>query len=542
MGDRKKVLVIGLDGATFRLLKPMAESGEMPEIARLMKAGCHGELRSTFPPLTPPAWSAFMTGKNPGKHGVVSFRRAPAGYRTGDFINANSLRARTLWEIVGSTGRTVGAINVVPSYPVRPVNGFMVACMLSPPGAKDIIYPPEFRPLLGDDYVISLEPPKQLIATEPDYVAQALDYLKRLRNLGLRRREVALNLMKERPCDLLAVIFYEPDRVQHFFWKHLAGAGPEGAKPEAVAEIAAAARAIYRDLDTSVAELIRQSGPDTTTFIISDHGFADSPDRFVYVNRWLADRGLLHVHKTWRMRRRVLRYLPANLRKRFDTVEGVFVNWGRTHAWCEAMETRSAGVWLNVEGRQAEGLVKPGKDYERLRDEIIQGLRELHDGDRLVFKTVARREEVYNGPVTEIAPDILLYANPSHGLRFNGLRPELRARSPFTQFVEYGFTGAHEPAGIYIVAGPGIAPLGRSDMKPIEAIAPTILAFMGLPVPDGMDAPPMMEFLTPEARAATPVTFVPDVDPAAPSDDDGYASEEDREQVEARLRALGYVE
>jgi predicted AlkP superfamily phosphohydrolase/phosphomutase len=542
MANARKVLVIGLDGATFRLLKPMAESGEMPEIGRLLKAGCHGELRSTFPPLTPPAWSALMTGMNPGKHGVVSFRRAPAGYRTGDFINANSLRARTLWEIVGGAGRTVGAINVVPSYPVRPVNGFMVACMLSPPGAKDIIYPPEFRPLLGDDYVISLEPPKQLIATAPDYREQALDYLKRLRQLGLRRREVALRLMNERPCDLLAVIFYEPDRVQHFFWKHLTGSGPEGATAEAVAEIAAAARAIYRDLDASVAELIRNSGPDTIAFIVSDHGFADSPDRFVYVNRWLADRGLLHVHKTWRMRRRVVRYLPANLRKRLDTVEGVFVNWGRTHAWCEAMETRSAGVWLNVQGRQAEGLVTPGKDYERLRDEIIQGLRELHDGDRLVFKQVARREEVYNGPVTELAPDILLYANPSHGLRFNGLRPELRARSAFTQFVEYGFTGAHEPAGIYIVAGPDIAPLGQCEMKPIEALAPSILTFMGLPVPDGMDAPPMVDFLTPEARATTPVTYVPDVDPVATSVDDGYGSEEDREQVEARLRALGYVE
>src|SRR2546425_8982532 len=105
----RKVLVIGLDGATFRLLGPMMEAGELPELSRLVASGCHGELNSTFTPLTPPAWSAFMTGKNPGKHGVVSFRRAPAGYRTGDFINAKSLRARTLWEIVGrSEERRVG--------------------------------------------------------------------------------------------------------------------------------------------------------------------------------------------------------------------------------------------------------------------------------------------------------------------------------------------------------------------------------------------------------------------------------------------------
>src|SRR5439155_1762403 len=338
---------------------------------------------------------------------------------------------------VGETGRTVGAINVVPSYPVRAVNGFMVACMLAPPGAQDIIYPPEYRPLLGDDYLISLEPPKQLVATAPDYRVQALDYLARLRRLGQRRLEVTLRLMRERPCDLLAVIFYEPDRVQHFFWKHLIGERPDGADPAVVEELAAAARAIYRDLDGAIGTLVRESGPDTVTFIVSDHGFAGSPDRFVYVNRWLADRGFLHVHRTWKLRRSVLKRLPSRLRKRYDTLEHVFVNWRRTQAWCDAMETRSAGVWLNVAGRQPHGHVEPG---------------------------------------------------------------------------------------------------------PIEAIAPTILCLLGLPVPDGMDAAPMLEFLTPQARAATPLTYVPDVAPTAAAGDEGYASEEDREQVEARLRALGYVE
>src|SRR6185503_6367596 len=137
-------------------------------------------------------------------------------------------------------------------------------------------------------------------------------------------------------------------------------------------------------------------------------------------------------------------------RKRYDTLEGIFVNWGRSVAWCDVMETRSAAVWLNVAGRQPQGCVKPGAEYDRLRDEIIRGLSDLEDGGRPVFKTVARREDVYHGPMTEAAPDILVYANPSHGFRFNGIRPELRARSPFEPFMDYGFTGAHEAAGIYI--------------------------------------------------------------------------------------------
>jgi predicted AlkP superfamily phosphohydrolase/phosphomutase len=540
--DGRRVLIIGLDGASFRLLGPLTASGQMPELAALMASGCHGELRSTFPPLTPPAWSAFMTGKNPGKHGVVSFRRAPAGYRTGDFINANSLRARTLWDIVGESGRSVGAVNVVPSYPVKPINGFMVSCMLTPPGAKDIIYPPEYRDLLGDDYVISLEPPTQLLTSDANYRTKALDYIARLRQLRQRRLESTLRLVRERPVDLLSLIFYEPDRIQHFFWTHLAGPGPEGVSRDIVDEIAESARVIYRELDASIGELRRIMGEEVVTFIISDHGFGLCPERFVYVNRWLADRGYIHLHPSWRLRRRIVKKLPEKLRKRYDTLERVFINWGRSVAWCDAMETRSAAVWLNVAGRQPQGCVKPGAEYDRLRDEIIRGLSDLEDDGRPVFKVVARREDVYHGPMTDAAPDILVYANPSHGFRFNGIRPELRARSPFERFMDYGFTGAHEAAGIYVVAGPGVAPLGRQEEKPIESITPTVLALFGIPIPDGMDAPPLLDFLTPEARAANPVRYVPDVDPGPPSDDEGYTSEEDRAQVEARLRALGYVE
>jgi predicted AlkP superfamily phosphohydrolase/phosphomutase len=541
-GLSRRVLVIGLDGATFRTLGPWAAAGELPELARLMAAGCHGELRSTFPPLTPPAWSSFMTGKNPGKHGVFSFRRLAArAYRSGDLITANHLRARTLWEIVGEAGRQIGAINVPPSYPVRAVNGFMVACLMAPSGDGEVIYPAELRPLLGENYEISIEPPRQLLPSEPAYREQCLAYLGRLRRLAEQRLAVTLRLMRERPWDLLSVVFYEPDRVQHFFWSHLAASGPVGVRPEVVAEIAGEARAIFRQLDQAIGELVHAAGPEVVTFVVSDHGFGPAPERFVYVNRWLADHGWLRIRPTWRWRRRLVRRLPARLRARYDTVENVFVDWSRTRAWCEVMETRSAGVWLNVRGRQPEGRVQPGAEYETVRDHIRRGLSELREDGRPVFALVARREDVYQGPLTELAPDLCLYAAPGHGLMFNGLRPELRARSTFAPFVEYGFTGAHEPAGIYVVAGSGVAPLGRQADAPIEALAPTILCLLGLPVPDGMDAAPLLGVLTPEAQAATPVRYVADSDPT-PIDEAGWSSEEDRAQVEARLRALGYVE
>ena len=68
-----RIFLLGWDGATFDLIRPWVAQGKLPNIARLMETGVHGPLRSTIPPWTFPAWTSFMTGKNPGKHGIFDF-------------------------------------------------------------------------------------------------------------------------------------------------------------------------------------------------------------------------------------------------------------------------------------------------------------------------------------------------------------------------------------------------------------------------------------------------------------------------------------
>src|SRR5947207_2260504 len=138
-----RILIVGLDGATWSLLEPWARMGRMPALAALMDRGAWGPLRSTIPPLTLPAWSSFLTGKNPGAHGVFAFRRLyPDRYEPGGLASAADLRASTMWDVAGRAGRHVGAISVPPSYPLRPVNGFVVGCLLTPPG-EPLATPPD---------------------------------------------------------------------------------------------------------------------------------------------------------------------------------------------------------------------------------------------------------------------------------------------------------------------------------------------------------------------------------------------------------------
>jgi predicted AlkP superfamily phosphohydrolase/phosphomutase len=113
-GYRSRVLVLGLDGATYDLLRPWFEQGELPNLRHLVERGATGELATVIPPYTPVAWPSIMSGKNPGKHGVFDFMyrdRDRPGFEI-SFYNRSHVDARFIWQIVGDQGSKVGVINV----------------------------------------------------------------------------------------------------------------------------------------------------------------------------------------------------------------------------------------------------------------------------------------------------------------------------------------------------------------------------------------------------------------------------------------------
>jgi predicted AlkP superfamily phosphohydrolase/phosphomutase len=137
-----KVFAIGVDGGTLELVRPWAQAGKLPTFARMMAQGAVGELESTIPPITGPAWASFMTGKNPGGHGVGDWmRRVDGGYRLTP-VNATEIKSRLFWDLLGQAGKRVGIINVPVTYPPRPLNGFLISGLLTPRGSQDFTYPP----------------------------------------------------------------------------------------------------------------------------------------------------------------------------------------------------------------------------------------------------------------------------------------------------------------------------------------------------------------------------------------------------------------
>ena len=139
--SERKVLVIGLDGGTFDVIQPWVEAGHLPNIGRLMAEGASGPLRSTIHPLTPTAWTTFLTGKNPGKHGIYDFALFEPGSYQPLRTDASHSRAASLFQLLNEAGRRVVSYNVPWTFPPEPVNGVMIAGFGAPAFDRRLTYP-----------------------------------------------------------------------------------------------------------------------------------------------------------------------------------------------------------------------------------------------------------------------------------------------------------------------------------------------------------------------------------------------------------------
>ena len=153
----ERVWVIGLDGATFRVLDVFAARGWMPNLAQLMREGTSASLRSTLPPISAPAWTSFLTGCNPGKHGVYAFRGPMRGGWERPVSNGSAIRVPRIWQFLGLFGLSSGLINVPMTYPVEPLHGYLVSGMLTPDGNVAAAYPEDVQQMLrAQKYVVDL--------------------------------------------------------------------------------------------------------------------------------------------------------------------------------------------------------------------------------------------------------------------------------------------------------------------------------------------------------------------------------------------------
>jgi len=562
------LLIIGLDGATLDLIKPWAEQGHLPTLAQLMRNGMTGPLESTLPPVTSPAWPSFMTGKNPGKHGVFDFIRPSAG--TFEMVNASQIDGRLLWEILGEAGYSVGVLNVPITYPPRPVNGYMVPGLLAPDQGITT-YPPDLlKPYRAELGRYRITPDVQFSPGKVD------DFISDIHQLIDTQLRYALRLMRDHPTDVLMMHFLAGDNASHALWRYMDTTHP--LHDAALApKYGDALLKVYQHLDEAVQSLTPQgrsavsnlqpfgsaqgkpltpnSNSNANTIVMSDHGFGPL-HRTVNLNMLFLQTGLMHLKPkaltrlryalfkrgltpkgVYRLLEKIgLHNLTARVsRQTRNQVVGKFlsfedVDWSRTLAYSMG---HVGQVYLNLKGREPEGIVEPS-EYHAARQRVIDALKTLRDPDsgHLMVDRIIAREEAASGPYLDRAPDLHLILDGYRAIAFPLFATDGKT---VTQQIR-GDSGCHRLHGVFIANGPAFA-AGAIEGARLTDLAPTILHILGVPVPSDMDGRVLTEALASDLRARAVET----TEATGYTSDQVDFSADEQAEVEERLRTLGYL-
>lgn len=508
-----KVLVIGLDGATWNLIEPMVEQGRLPTIKKLMKEGVWGELQSTLPPVTGPAWVSFATGKSPGKHGVFDFLLPKQRLDRAQTITTEDIQSETFYEILCREGLNCILINLPGSFPPR-IDGIVITSLLTK--GDRCIFPSMLVEEIAELRDYRIHPNMSLIAE-----GKIAEYIRDIIDVEKRRFECAKRLFKEKEWDFFFVMFGGMDSCQHRIYHKLQ---PFVHSIGAICdEEIEAGMELFVVLDGFIKWCIENIPEKGNILIMSDHGARSFKGQFL-VNVWLEGKGYLKtgintqyeqpsIHRVANSLRiaqisqqageRKIK-VPAFLAKGFlyssnkilnkssailysllarmlpikITMPMILPNVGASTAI--AISHSSRAIYINTKDRFVNGTVEAGNQYKEIRNRIIselKGLRSPTTGEN-ALRYVLKKEDVYWGPFLHLAPDIVLVPDRyfinlgTHG---------------GTLFDDKTILNDHELEGIFLAYGPHIKKGLKIDAAKIYDIAPTILHIFGLPIPMDID-------------------------------------------------------
>jgi predicted AlkP superfamily phosphohydrolase/phosphomutase len=551
-----KVIVIGLDGATFDLISPWIENGEMPNLRQLIQGGISGELTSTYPPLTGPAWSSFMTGKSPSHHGVLEFFHRINGEYRQKLNNPFDIDGSSLWQLLSSAGKRVGVLGVPLTYPPERINGFLITGLLTPAGRRDFTHPPELLDEIEKQIgTYRLRHDEKYRKSNPEpFIQEQYEILE-------NNTQAIEYLMTNKSWDFMMAHILGTDRMQHEFWHVIDPRHPQH-DPIESEKLGNVLLDFFREVDNAIGRIINLAG-DAAIIIMSDHGFGPVY-KFINFNTWLLEKKFLKLKRSFGTQ---LRYLIFKMGfnytqlgnwilklglgrrakrlgrgKREDLQRRVFlslndVDWSRSRVYSMG---NFGQLFVNLEGREPMGIVSPGEEYESLLDELTQELLSLTDPEtkQPVVEKIFRRDDIYNGPYSEQAPDLVFFTQ----------RMEYKAMglSDFSspKIIEpvYGTTGHHRMNGVLICNKPGV--FKQSDGEIEEAhiydLTPTILYLMDLNIPESMDGKVLFDLFTDEFREnCDPKYSNPDFDEGTRDQND--LTEQEEAKLAEILRSLGYV-
>jgi predicted AlkP superfamily phosphohydrolase/phosphomutase len=501
----EKLVIIGLDGATWNVINPLIQKGQLPNLARLIADGTSGTLRSLEPMISTMLWTTISSGKLPDKHGVRDFA-----------LSAKAVRCKRLWDIFAQQGLTVGVYGHLITWPPEPIKGFIV------PGTFALgpdTHPPDLsflRKLAMDEasgkkrryleYLghgwkglrngVRLPTLWQLMVHMATEVGGGLDYLRSF----YRKRLLKLRLDCDVFCHLVRrfqpqfAYFYTHllDSCQHLFWKYMEPQAFQSVDGKEVARYGQIIPEAYREADRTVGRILTTMGDDATVMVISDHGGQAAHG---------AREG-----SSWTIR-------TENLLRKLGLWEQV-----------RAVNIGSA-LYLSPKGKEPGAREQMTERFQR----IVAEERNLH-----VFKVT---------PMEYSYVRIQVHESNLERLKRSFIKVG-QERCPFEEIVDVASnrqSGTHHPDGICILRGKSIKRGVQLDEASIVDIAPTALMLMGLAVARDMDGRALQEAATKDFLQTHSLKYRPTYE-----DEDKLFEEEEEdvsmpEELVKKLKTLGYL-
>ncbi|MCF7890555.1 alkaline phosphatase family protein [Candidatus Bipolaricaulota bacterium] len=548
--NNKELLIFGLDGATFDLLDPWFDQGELPFLEKIVSEGVRGEMTSTIPPLTGPAWSTFQTGVNPGKHGVFDWGSSGEETYGEGMVDSTSIETKTLWEIASEAGKKVGVIGVPVTYPPRKVNGFMTSGVLTPKEAEDYVYPPSLK-----DEIEKVVGNYRFAPTHAEMAINNKQWVEELKDSITNKEEVAHHLLSTQEWDVSMVYFMETDTVKHHLFHQNSPLGNDGVTvdEDPVLEV-------YKRVEEAVKNIYESTASeDTHVMMVSDHGFG--PLKWIFnVNSWLVQKGYMKLKDSAGVRiKRAASKLGLNQKNLYkigdllgplakgnewemegfnDILGRMFlslndVDWENTKAYSRGGVT--GAIRLNIKGREKHGCINP-EDAANLRDELVRDLKDLQNpytGESVIAE-VMKNEEVYDGPRSFRGPDILFLTKD--------LETDTGGLTVFKTMdriiPSFAITGTHRMNGMFAAYGPKYGRRSRIEGMKISDPAPILLHTLGLKIPSYIDGSPRREVFSEEFWGE----HRPEFSEVNLNGSGGEMSSDNHdEEIVERLKGLGYL-
>ncbi|RKY30709.1 MAG: hypothetical protein DRP74_06445 [Candidatus Omnitrophota bacterium] len=552
--NKQRTLIICLDGITFPKISQLISKGKLPQFKNLIESGVSANIKSTIPPDSIPAWPSFITGKNPAKHGLLGYFKYFKKRGESEVINSSMITHQRYWNIFNDCGLSSVIMNLPVTFPPEAIKGIMISDHLTP---ADVAFS---HPRALSEKLKQIGYFTELVVTKFfDYdLTSPEPYIYKMN----KTKDVALSILKNYDWDLFTVGFMTPDKAHHVLGLESSGINQ-----------------IYEAIDSILKEILGEiDRAKCDIFILSDHGVANYEKEFS-LHTWLYQKGLLKLNPLIRQfdHRRIVNAKKQGLVKKcvtevlniaykikvslnlpslpfFHFPRSIIelnsqalcpFDWKNTKVYSLLPPTSNfLPVFINTKGERPYGIVERGKDYQLLKEYLVDELIKLKDSDtqESVVNKIYEREDLYRGEYLSEMPDLVLELKKNY-IGFTGYadRKRIIDGKVFKTFKKPVLD--HSMEGVFICSGENMRRNIKLEDVSIMDIFPTVLYSRQLPIPQDIDGQVKKDIFCEEFNKGARIIPAKQ-DERKESVKENWLkkhSPKDIEQINQELRRLGYI-